>query len=41
MNGVDLKIMGLGPVGAIPKALARAGFKYEDKLERSEERVIC
>ncbi|NMC27416.1 MAG: thiolase family protein [Syntrophomonadaceae bacterium] len=29
-EGVDPKIMGLGPAVAIPKALAQAGLKYED-----------
>ncbi|MEQ8237344.1 MAG: thiolase family protein [Syntrophomonadaceae bacterium] len=29
-EGVDPKVMGLGPAVAIPKALAKAGLKYED-----------
>lgn len=29
-EGVDPKVMGLGPAVAIPKALAQAGLKYED-----------
>ncbi|MEN6350049.1 MAG: thiolase family protein [Syntrophomonas sp.] len=29
-EGVDPKVMGLGPAVAIPKALKRAGMKYED-----------
>lgn len=29
-EGVDPKVMGLGPAVAIPKALNRAGLKYED-----------
>ncbi|MDD3268596.1 MAG: thiolase family protein [Syntrophomonadaceae bacterium] len=29
-EGVDPKVMGLGPAVAIPKALQRAGMKYED-----------
>ncbi|MEN6327173.1 MAG: thiolase family protein [Syntrophomonas sp.] len=29
-EGVDPKVMGLGPAVAIPKALQRAGLKYED-----------
>jgi acetyl-CoA C-acetyltransferase len=28
--GIDPRIMGLGPVGAVPKALARANIKLED-----------